>query len=86
MVESRTDWLLDLFKVEYLGGDQGYVSSTVVSEPAAWRPILVDFADTGSHFSSALPPQLPLSFLRKKAGVGDSFPDRNFSPSINDEL
>ena len=36
-------------------GTQGYVSFIVVSEPAAWRPILVDFVITGSHFSWALP-------------------------------
>ena len=73
MVELRTDWLLDLFKVEYLRGDQGYVSSTVVSEPAAWRPILVDFADAGSHFSSALPPPLPPGFLRKQREAATHF-------------
>jgi hypothetical protein len=56
------------------------VSSTVVSEPAAWRPILVDFADTGSHFSSALPPQLPLGFLQEKAGVAAHFQIENSHP------
>ena len=73
MVESRTDWLLDLFKVEYLRGDLGLVPSTVVSEPVAWRLILVDFADTGSHFSSTLPPPLPPGFLRKQREAATHF-------------
>ena len=42
------------------------MSSIVVSEPAACRPILVDFVNTGSHLSSALPRHLTLSFLRKQ--------------------
>src|SRR5271157_3669735 len=36
-------------------GTQGCVSSIVVSEPAACRPILVDFADAGSNLSSPFP-------------------------------
>src|SRR5664280_1470206 len=34
------------------------MSSIVVSEPAACRPILVDFDDAGSNLSSAFPPDL----------------------------
>ena len=57
------------------------MSSIVVSEPAACRPILVDFVITGSHFSWALPRHLPFSFLRKQQKSATSFPDRrNLAP------
>ena len=56
------------------------MSSTVVSEPAACRPILVDFADTGSHFSSALPPHLPLGFLQKQQESATHFQIENSRP------
>ena len=39
------------------------MSSIVASEPAACRPILVDFADTGSNLSSPFPPGLTFGFL-----------------------
>jgi len=39
------------------------VLSIVVSEPAACRPILVDFADAGSNLSSPFPPGLTFGFL-----------------------
>ena len=40
------------------------MSSIVVSEPAACRPILVDFADTESNLSSAFPPDLTFGSYR----------------------
>jgi ribosome-binding protein aMBF1 (putative translation factor) len=40
------------------------VSSIVVSEPAACRPILVDFDDAGSNLSSAFPPDLTFGSYR----------------------
>jgi ribosome-binding protein aMBF1 (putative translation factor) len=43
------------------------VSSIVASEPAACRPILVDFADAGSNLSSAFPPDLTFGFCRNGA-------------------
>src|SRR5664279_3837120 len=43
------------------------MSSIVVSEPAACRPILVDFDDAGSNLSSAFPPNLTSSFCRTGA-------------------
>jgi len=39
------------------------VSSVVVSEPAACRPILVDFDDAGSNLSSPFLPGLTFGFL-----------------------
>jgi len=49
------------------------VSSIVVSEPAACRPILVDFADAGSNLSSPFPPGLTFGFLPDRREAGDSF-------------
>jgi DNA-binding XRE family transcriptional regulator len=40
------------------------VSSVVVSEPAACRSILVDFADAGSDLSSPFPPDLTFGSYR----------------------
>ena len=39
------------------------MSSIVASEPAACRPILVDFVDTGSNLSSPFPLGLTFGFL-----------------------
>jgi ribosome-binding protein aMBF1 (putative translation factor) len=43
------------------------VSSIGASEPAACRPILVDFADAGSNLSSAFPPALTFGSCRNGA-------------------
>ena len=67
------------------------MSSIVASEPAACRPILVDFVITGSHFSWSLLRHLPLSFLRKQQKSATHFQIEksrpktitNYSSSIN---
>jgi hypothetical protein len=53
------------------------VSSIVASEPAACRPILVDFVIAGRHFSWALLRHLPLSFLQTQQKSATHFHAEN---------
>jgi len=61
-------------------GTQGCVSSIVVSEPAACRPILVDFAHAGSNLSSAFPLALALGFLPNRREPTPHFRIENERP------
>jgi hypothetical protein len=56
------------------------VSSIVVSEPAACRPILVDFADTESNLSSAFPPGLTFGSLPNRREPTPHFQIENSRP------
>ena len=53
------------------------MSSIVVSEPAACRPILVDFADAGSNLSSAFPPDLTFGSLPNRREPATHFRSEN---------
>jgi hypothetical protein len=56
------------------------VSSIVVSEPAACRPILVDFADTGSSLSSPFPPDSTFGSLPNRREPATHFEIENCRP------
>ena len=56
------------------------MSSIVVSEPAACRPILVDFVHTGSNLSSAFPLALALGFLPNRHEPPPHFRSENPRP------
>jgi len=56
------------------------VSSVVVSEPAACRPILVDFDDAGSNLSSPFPPSLTFGFLPNRREPATHFEIENSRP------
>ena len=56
------------------------MSSIVASEPAACRPILVDFVDTGSNLSSAFPPDLTFGFLPNRRKPATHFQIENSRP------
>jgi hypothetical protein len=53
------------------------VSSIVASEPAACRPILVDFVDTGSNLSSPFPLGLTFGFLPYRRKPATHFRSEN---------
>ena len=54
--------------------------SIVDSEPAACRPILVDFADAGSNLSSAFPPDLSFGYLPNRRRPATHFEIENSRP------
>ena len=56
------------------------MSSVVVSEPAACRPILVDFDDAGSNLSSPFPPSLTFGFLPNRREPATHFEIENSRP------
>jgi hypothetical protein len=56
------------------------VSSIVASEPAACRPILVDFADAGSNLSPAFQPDLTFGFLPYRREPKPHFQIENSRP------